>query len=396
MAATVRGARFRGLPRPFYALFGATLVNRLGGVVEPFLALYLAHRDLPVTQIGVVVALSGVGSLLGQLAGGVVADRIGRREAFALGMAGAAASFALLGAADATWLLVIGGFLAGGFIDFYRPATGALVHDLVDADDRPRAYGLLFWAVNLGFAAGATMAGVLAEHGYGLLFAIDAATCLACAAIIWRFVPADTVPAIDHDVPGRLRDVLADRVMVAFCAVVGLLAIVYMQSFSTLPLAMREDGLSPGAYGVTIAFNGVLIVVLQPLLLPFVNRMRRRDALAAGSVLVAAGIGIDGLAANVVAYALPVAVWTTGEILVTSVGPATIADMAPAHLRGRYQAVFGTAFSGAYVIAPVAGAALLDAAGGRVLWSACAALGLAATAGQLALAPVIARRTGRA
>jgi MFS family permease len=150
MAATALGTRFRGLPRPFYALFGATLVNRLGGVVEPFPALYLAHRDLPVTQIGLVVALSGLGSLLGQLAGGVVADRGGRREAFAVAMAGAAASFALLGAAHATWLLVVGGFLAGGFTDFYRPATGALVHDLVDADDRPRAYGLLFWAVNLG------------------------------------------------------------------------------------------------------------------------------------------------------------------------------------------------------------------------------------------------------
>ena len=71
------------------------------------------------TQIGLIVALSGVGSLLGQLGGGVVADRLGRREAFALGMCGAAASFALLGAAQATWLLVVGGFLAGGFIDFH-------------------------------------------------------------------------------------------------------------------------------------------------------------------------------------------------------------------------------------------------------------------------------------
>jgi MFS transporter len=208
------------------------------------------------------------------------------------------------------------------------------------------------------------MAGALADRGYGLLFAIDALTCLACAAIVWRFVPPDTAPAVELTEPGRLRGVVADRVMVAFCAVVGLLAIVYMQSFSTLPLAMREDGLSPGAYGVTIALNGVLIVVLQPLLLGLVNDMRRRDALAAGSVLIAAGMGIEGLAANLAAYALPVAMWTTGEILLTSVAPATIADMAPAHLRGRYQAVYGTAFSGAYVIAPLAGAALLDAVGG--------------------------------
>jgi MFS family permease len=395
MAANALTARFRGLPRPFYALFGATAINRFGGVVEPFLALYLAHRDLPVTQIGLVVALSGVGSLLGQLAGGVVADRIGRREAFALGMCGAAASFAVLGAAQATWLLVIGGFLAGGFIDFYRPASAALVHDLVPADDRPRAYGLLFWAINLGFAAGATMAGALAERGFGLLFAVDAITCLACAAIIWRWVPPATAPPSPHDEPGRLRDVLADRLMVVYCALVGAMALVYMQSFSNLPLAMREDGLGSAEYGVTIAFNGVLVVAVQPLLLPLLGRLRRGDAMAAGGALIAIGIGIEGLTPTLAAYALPVAVWTTGEILVTSVGPATVADLAPAHLRGRYQAIFGTAFSGAYVIAPVAGAALLDAAGGRALWSACAAVGLAATCGQLALAPAIARRTGR-
>jgi MFS family permease len=183
--------------------------------------------------------------------------------------------------------------------------------------------------------------------------------------------------------------------MVVYCALVGAMALVYLQSFSNLPLAMREDGLSSAEYGVTIAFNGVLVVAVQPLLLPLLGRLRRGDAMAAGGALIAIGIGIEGLTPTLAAYALPVAVWTTGEILVTSVGPATVADLAPAHLRGRYQAIFGTAFSGAYVIAPVAGAALLDAAGGRALWSACAAVGLAATCGQLALAPAIARRTGR-
>jgi MFS family permease len=293
-----------------------------------------------VAPIGLVVALSGVGSLLGQLAGGVVADRLGRRESIAVGMLGAAGAFALLGAAQATWLLVVGGFLAGGFIDFYRPASAALVHDLVDAPTRPRAYGLLFWAVNLGFAFGATLAGALAERGFGLLFAVDAATCLAFAALVWRFVPADTAPRAAAGTPGRLRDVLADRLMVAFCLVTALEAVVYMQSFSTLPLAMRADGLSSSAYGVTIALNGIVIVVVQPLLLPALERMRRRDALAGGAALIGAGMGLNGLAPTVAAYALPLLVWTTGEILVTSVGPAVVSDLAPGHLRARYQAVF--------------------------------------------------------
>ena len=58
-----------------------------------------------------------------------------------------------------------------------------------------------------------------------------------------------------------------------------------------------------------------------------------------------------------------------------------------------YQAVFGTAFSGAFIVAAAAGAALLDAAGGRALSGACGAFGIAAALGQLALGPAIARRT---
>jgi hypothetical protein len=238
------------------------------------------------------------------------------------------------------------------------------------------------------------MAGALAERGFGLLFALDGATCVACAAIVWRWVPPGTEPADARAHAGRLRDVLADRLMVAFCEVVAFQAIVYLQSFSTLPLAMSEDGLGPADYGVAIALNGVRIVVLQPLMLPLLADLRGRDLLAGGGALVALGMGIEGLAPTLLGYALPVLVWTAGEILVTSVAPATVADLAPAHLRARYQAVFGTAFSGAFVVAPAAGSALLDAAGGRALWGACAAVGIAAALGQLALGPAIAHRAG--
>jgi MFS family permease len=124
-------------------------------------------------------------------------------------------------------------------------------------------------------------------------------------------------------------------------------------------------------------------------------RRRRSHVLAGGGALIAIGIGIEGLTPTLLGYALPVIVWTTGEILINSVAPAIVADLAPDRLRARYQAVFGSAFSAALVIAPAAGPALLQAAGGRALWSACAALGLAAAAGQLVLGPAVARRTDR-
>lgn len=179
----------------------------------------------------------------------------------------------------------------------------------------------------------------------------DGATCLACAAIIWRFVPPGTEPPRAGDEPGRLRDVLADRLMVVFCLVVALQATVYMQSFSTLPLAMSEDGLGPSERrgdraqrcadrGAAATRTAAPRATAPP---RRAGRRRRADR---------ARVGIEGLTPTLIAYALPVVIWTAGEILVTSVAPATVADLAPAHLRARYQAVFGTAFNGAFIVAP--------------------------------------------
>jgi hypothetical protein len=38
---------FGGLPRPFWVLFGGTLVNRVGGFVIVFLAIYLTEVRVP-------------------------------------------------------------------------------------------------------------------------------------------------------------------------------------------------------------------------------------------------------------------------------------------------------------------------------------------------------------
>lgn len=363
-------------------------MNRLGGFVEPFLVLYLAHRGLSTATIGAYAALVGLGGVISQPLGGVLADRLGRRETFAIGMAGAAGSFALLGAAQATWLLALGGFLAGLFVDMYRPASAALVADLVDPADRVRAFGLIYWVLNAGFAAAATVAGVLASAGYGLLFAADAATCLAFAGIIWRFVPRDTRPREQAgDRGGGIAQVLRDRTLLTFAAFTCVQAIVYAQAFSTLPLAMRHDGHGPATYGWVIALNGVLIVLVQPLLLPRLARAARPRVLAAGCLLLGAGFGTEGLSTAALGYALPLLVWTLGEILLSAVGPAVIADLAPAHLRGRYQGVFGLAFGIAFMVGPALGALLLSGAGARTLFSACGAAAAAAALGFLALGP---------
>ena len=177
----------------------------------------------------------------------------------------------------------------------------------------------------------------------------------------------------EDDVVGTARDVLRDRVLLALVAAVVLSSVVYMQAFSTLPIVFTQDGLSPGGYGLALGLNGVLIVVLQPLLLGVLEGRQRGSLLLLAMCLQGAGFGLHGLAGTVLQHAGAVVVWTVGEVLQAGLLGAVVAGLAPAHLRGRYMGVFGVSFGIAGALAPLVGTQVLERAGQGALWSACLA-----------------------
>jgi len=388
--------RVGGFPRAFWALWAGTLVNRLGTMVEPYLAFYLAGvRHMPVTSVGLVLALLGAGSVLAQFVGGILADRIGRRATLALGTGLTAAAMLVLGSVSSIPVIVAMVFLLGLTLDMYRPASSALLADLVSPAERPRAYGLLFWAINLGFAIAMVSGGALARLGYSWLFWIDAATGVVFGFLVWFAVPETRVRARDDVPAGSMRDVFRDRVMVAYVAIGIVYMFVYSQVNSTMSLAMREQGLSAADYGLAMAVNGIVIVLVQPLV---VNRLQAHDrsrVLAAGCATVGLGFGAMTFASSLPGYAAATLVWTLGEIMFSAVASAVIADLAPAHLRGRYNGLWGVTWGAGAMLGPLLGSRLL-AAGRPALWLSCAVLCAAAAAGQLWLGPAVRGRSAQA
>jgi MFS family permease len=387
--------RVGGLPRAFWALWAGSFVNRLGTMVEPFLAFYLTGvRGLSLAATGAVLALFGLGSVVSQMVGGVLADRIGRRATLTGGMLATAAAMLALGYVTTTPVVIVVVFVLGVTIDMYRPASQALVADLVAPADRPRAYGLLFWAINLGFAVAMVLGGTLSRAGFTWLFWVDAATCAVYAVLIWRAVPETRVRRADRE-PGGFADVLRDRVAVASVLIVFGYAFVYLQAYSTLPLAMGHAGLPPQAYGLAMAVNGIGIVIIQPVAVGWLQRHDPSRVLAAGMGVVGVGFGLTALAGSTLAFAATVLVWTVGEVLFAAVSMAIVADLAPPHLRGRYGGLYGTAFSVAALLGPLGGSWLLGH-GTWLPWLTCAVLCAASGTGALALAPAVRRRRGEA
>ena len=341
-------------------------------------------------QAGLVVSLLGLGSAIGQPVGGVLADRIGRRRTMVLGLTSAAATLLALGAATSLVAVAVAAFAYGLCLDLFRPAVQAAVADVVPDAERPRAFALQFWAVNLGFSIATPLGGFLASRGYWLLFVLDAATSVVFALLILRSVP-ETRPVVTGTA-GRLRDVLSDRLMLALVASTTAVAIVYAQAFVTLPLVFGRDDLGPAAYGLAIGMNGVLIVVLQPLLLGAIGRRHRGAVLFVAVALQGVGFGMTAFADGVPMHLVAITVWTLGEILQAGQLGALVAALAPAHLRGRYMGLFGFSFGAAWSVGPLLGTQVLARAGEGTLWGGAFVLCMASATGLLLVAAAAGRR----
>jgi len=269
--------------------------------------------------------------------------------------------------------------------------------DVVPEKDRVRAYSLNYWAINLGFACSAVLAGFAAQFDYLLLFVVDAGTTAITALISLILLvetrPAHTgQPAGGRAARGGLGAVFRDRVFGIFVGLNFFVVLVIMQHMSTLPIAMSTDGFSPAAFGWVIAINGLMIVAGQLFVPKLIGGHDRNRVLALATLIMGVGFGLNAFAGPVALYALSVMIWTLGEMLGSPASSALIAELSPAALRGRYQGVNSLSWSAGSALAPIVGGLVQQHLGSTVLWLSCAGIGVVVAAGQLASGPARERR----
>ncbi|MEU3345515.1 MFS transporter [Streptomyces sp. NPDC006700] len=393
VASLRRAARetVSGLPREFWWLWTSTLVNRLGAFVATFMALYLTlDRGYSASYAGLVAALHGLGGVVSSLAGGVMADRLGRRPTLLVAQSATAVSVAALGFVRDPVAIAAVAFLVGMASNASRPAVQAMMADIVRPEDRVRAFSLNYWAVNLGFAVSSMAAGFIAEYSYLAGFLIEAAMTMACAIVVFLKLPESRPDPDAHMSQGGgdavgLWTVLRDG---RFMGVVGasfLIAVVFQQGSVGLPIAMGRAGFTPADYGTALAVNGFLIVALQIPVTRFIEHRDPARLLIISSLLAGYGFGLTAFAGSVGVFALTVCVWTLGEMINAPTQTGLVVRLSPAHGRGRYQGVYTLSWSLAALVAPLMSGAVIDRLGAEWLWGMCAAVGTAGALGYWAL-----------
>ena len=363
------------MPREAWILFGGAFINRFGTFVSIFLLLFLRDLGYSIGTAGLVIAGYGFGSLIASALGGFLADRLGRKNTITLSMFSSAATMVMLSQARSLPALAVLTFFAGVTTEFYRPASSALLADLVPPEHRVTGYAIYRLAINAGFAVGPAVAGFLADRSFLYVFLGDAATSVVFGIIAFFMLPEGVRTRKNEEVPGQgWALVLKDRNLLLLCLSSVLATFVYGQVETGLPLHVKDSGLSNSDFGLLVSLNGLLIVLVELPISAWTRKRKPQPMMALGIMLTGVGFSLTAFAHDAPLLAMTVIVWTIGEMVHAPVALAYVAGIAPRRLRGRYQGTFSSSYGVAFTVAPILGTGLYSVSP-NALWATCFVLG---------------------
>ena len=392
------------LPRDVWLIALARAVNQLGAFSLAFLTILLCRvlgASLPAA--GLVAAMFGLATIPSRLLGARLVSRLGARRTILLGLLGCAA--AQLGIATAPGLPAAAAWalLLGLAFELYEPPSQAMIAVAVPPGDRAAAYALLTTALAVGNTGAGLVAAAVGQSSLRWLFVVDAASCLACALIVDRWLPggradpdradparadlaradlarADPGPSTRAD-GGAARcqpSPWRDRSLLAMTAAGTVFALIYMLLLVALPLSLAAHGINPASSGLLMAVATATLVLVRPLLrTAAAARLPGPAAAGAGFCLMAAGMAGYAAGRSLPAMLAPTAAWSIGNLLLTGRAFAVVTSLAPDGGTARYLAVYGLSWGVATVAAPVLATQVISSLGPADLWLGCAALSAA-------------------
>jgi MFS family permease len=368
----------RALPRAAWILFAGSFINRFGSFVLPFLVIYFRRRGLPIPLAGLALGSYGLGHVLAALLGGHLADRIGRRNTIAISMFAGASTMLALSQARTLPSIIALTTLAGLTSELYRPASSALITDLVGPEQRMAAFSMYRFAVNLGFAAGPATAGFLASRSFFYVFLGDAVTSAGFGCVALLLLPHGQRGHSSEERWGdALRVIAQDRKFLLFLASTCCITLVDFQMLSTFALHVQASGFSTAMYGALVSLNGVLIVAFELLITSICQRVQPQPVIATGYFLLGAGYALTAFARTVPSLAVTVVFWSLGEMISSPATGTYVSSLAPEQYRGRYMGAWILMFSIGLIAGPSIGTIVYQRSP-MLVWGACGVLGTAA------------------
>jgi MFS family permease len=369
---------FHEFPGKFWVVVLTSFIDGIGGtLLFPFFALYITQKfNVGMTQAGIILGMFSIFGLFGNMIGGALTDKYGRKRLALFGLVFSALSTLALGFVNKLAMLYPLAAFIGILSDIGGPARHAMVADILPDNQRAEGFGILRVVGNLAWIIGPTIGGFVANRSFLALFVIDSVLSCIVAAIFFKFMP-ETKPeapagksqeSIWQTVVGY-RHVLRDFAFMAFLVAGTMMAIVYQQMYGSLSVFLRDNhGISTQQYGFMLTSSAVVVVLFQFWVMRLIKKRPPFLMMALGTTFYVIGFSMFGFVTAFVLFVLAVVVITIGEMIVVPTSQALAANFAPADMRGRYMAIYGLSWAIPSTFGPGAAGVILDNYNPNLLW----------------------------
>lgn len=364
---------FNGLSKEVWWLALITLINRAGTMVIPFLSLYLTQSlDFSLSDVGWIMALFGLGSVIGSWLGGKLTDRIGYYKVMVISLLASGVSFILL-----QYITTFVGFCVGvlvlmGIADMFRPAMFVALSSYSKPENRTRSITLIRLAINLGFSAGPALGGlIIFALSYGGLFWVDGITCFIAGMLLLKILNPRKAKVIEQIKVVNPTEAYTDKAFMILLVGMTLFGLAFFQLLSTLPLYYKDvHHLTEAEIGMLLGLNGFLIFIFEMPLIKWLESSKNSMSklILIGVLLTAMSFIVINLSGWIGALVIGMILMSFGEMIVFPFSNSLALNRSIKGNQGQYMAYYSISFSIAHIFGHSIGMNLVANLGYTSTW----------------------------
>lgn len=389
----------KGIPKEMWMLTIAVLVNRAGTMVLPFLMLYLTKAmQIPAQKASLALIAHGIGGVITAPLAGRLSDLIGAEKVMKISLILSGITLFFFPLIKDFYAIIGMVFIWSIVSEAFRPASMAIIGNLVPNEKLKAAFALNRLAINLGMSIGPALGGFLVYFSFSFIFIFDGVTSLIAGIILSLFLnlhnnaiyktykEASKIAPKDENLNENLAknstlnsnlSPIKNIPFLIFVAALIPIVLVFFQLESTAPLFLVRDlKLSEAIFGLLFSLNTLIIVFLEIPINSVTNAWPYNRSLALGCVLTAFGFGAMVFVTDAVSAAITVVIWTFGEMILFPSASAFVSEVSPTSKKGIYMGIYAMFFGLGATLAPIFGTYMLENYGASILWSTCLFFGI--------------------
>ncbi|GGA66960.1 MDR family MFS transporter [Ornithinibacillus halotolerans] len=356
------------MPKYIWLLAVATTISVTGGsFLWPLNTIYM-HNELgkSLAFAGFILMFNQGANIVGNLVGGILFDKFSAYKTILFGalLSTSAATFLTFNhdiVAYSICLLIIG--LGSGIT---WPVMYAMAGSVWPEGGR-RTFNAIYVAQNLGVALGAMIGGYVASISFDYIFIANASLLFVFTLIVifaFRGMDEEKNRHMHTNIleqSGQIKDKSAFTSLIILSVGFFVTWFAYSQWQSTIASYTQDIGVPLEQYSTLWAINGFLIVLGQPLLKLFTDRVTSpKTHIYVGASIFLFSFVIAMYAEAFTMFAVAMVILTIAEMLIWPAIPTLANALAPAGRAGFYQGFINSVAAAGRMLGPFLGGLVVD------------------------------------